>query len=87
MSVPVADRLLWNMSEASDIAGGFATNYISALEAKGEFPPRVRLPAMRNEGEGRKRMFVAAEVRAWANGEDWKAMVTARNGWGARIGA
>lgn len=85
--VAVPDRLQWTLEQTAAMVGR-STPYVRALEAKGEFPPRLELPAMRGgDGDRCTSAFVAAEVRAWAAGLDWRRMVDARNGWRHRRGA
>ena len=74
--VPIPDRLRWCLADVCDLVS-MTENYVRELERKGEFPPRV---AVRSgpEDDGGKDQFVAAEVRAWADCQDWRGMVAAR---------
>lgn len=76
-TVPVADKLRWSLSEAAAMSS-ICPNTLRALLGRGEYPPRVRI-ATGDEDDG-KLQFVASEVRAWADGRDWRAMVAARLG-------
>lgn len=73
--VSVPEKLRWSIGEAAALCD-LSTNYVRELEAKDEFPPRVRVSASADEGG--KLQFIAAEVRAWAEGRDWRSMVAAR---------
>lgn len=76
-SVPVADRLRWSIGEAASMVGR-AESSVRKLERLGLFPPRV--PATPGTDNPDKPQFVAAEVRAWSEGRDWRAMVASRTG-------
>lgn len=76
--VPVADKLRWSLSEAAALCG-LSENYVRELIGKGEFPPRVHVRAS-DDDDGGKLQFCASEVRAWADGRDWRSMVAARQG-------
>ena len=67
--VPVRDRLRWSLSAAAEMVD-LAPNTIRDLERRGEFPPRVAVKG--------KEQFIAAEVSAWAAGQDWRKLVAAR---------
>lgn len=69
-------KLRLSLAEAAHVLG-LSSNTITALEARGDFPRRVRVPAVAG-GEGRKLQFIAREVEAFANGLDWRAMVAER---------
>lgn len=75
-AVPVADRLRWTLGEAAAMTG-VGENTLRDLEQKRKFPPRVSVAGTT------KWLFVASEVRAWADNRDWQAMVEARCGWEA----
>ena len=77
--VALSDKLRWSMLEAAAMVSKSDT-YVRELERRGQFPPRVTVPAMRGSGPGTESEFIAAEVRAWADGRDWEAMVVARLG-------
>jgi len=86
--VPIEKRLCWTIAETcAVIGGGTSENYVAALEARQEFPPRYRLPSMKPGDAGRKCVFVAREVRAWIEGRDWRAMVDERLGQEQKRGA
>lgn len=53
---------------------GIGRTVLHELLRKGEFPPRVHTGS---ELAG-KEQFIAREVRAWAEGGDWRAMVAER---------
>lgn len=73
--VPVSEKWRLTLSEAAALCG-IGREMLYVLLRKGEFPPRVRA----GDDNGGKDQFVAAEVRAWADGRDWRAMVAARTG-------
>lgn len=56
---------------------GLSRNYLLELSQKGQFPPRVRVRTS-DEDQGGRWQFIAFEVRAWADGEDWRAIVSRR---------
>lgn len=75
--VPVADKLRWTVAEASAICG-IGRSYLYELLKVDGFPPRAHV----NKGEddeGGKLQFIASEVRAWADGRDWRALVALRH--------
>jgi len=71
--VSVAEKWRLTLDEAAALVG-VSDSYLRELVRKGEFPPRVHVGS---EHEG-KNQFIAAEVRAWAEGRNWRAMVMAR---------
>lgn len=73
--VSVAEKWRLTLDEAAALCG-ISDSYLRTLLAKGEFPSRVHV----GREEGGKNQFIASEVRAWAEGRDWRAMVTARLG-------
>ncbi len=74
--VSAAEKWRLTVEEAADLCG-LSENSVRDLESRGEFPPRTCVK-LSGSGDGGKRQFIAAEVRAWANGEDWRAMVARR---------
>lgn len=75
--VSVAEKLRLSLAEACALCG-LSPNYLRELERRDQFPPRV---VVRSHGDddGGKTQFVASEVRAWADGRDWRALVAARS--------
>ncbi len=71
--VPVTDKGRWTLTEAAAYCN-VSPNCASDMEKRGEFPPRVAVPY----GKGSKGLFVAREVRAWADGLDWRSLVNER---------
>lgn len=71
LKVPVHDRLRWSLAIAAAVVD-LCPNTVRDLIRRGEFPPRIAV-------EGKKQ-FVPAEVRAWADGKDWRGLVAARQG-------
>jgi len=55
-----------------------SSNTLAALEARGDFPPRIALPSVNGAGSGRKRQFITREVELWANGGNWRKLVATR---------
>lgn len=74
--VPVPDKLRWSVREVCEMCG-LSRNFLVELERKGEFPPHIWVRTG-PEHSGGKFQYVAAEVRVWSAGGDWKAMVEAR---------
>lgn len=74
--VPIQDRLRWSIGEAAAMVSR-AESVIRDLERKGLFPPRVRVVLGTDVRD--QPQFIAAEVRAWAEGRDWRSMVSARS--------
>lgn len=75
--VSVAEKWRLTLEEAAQLCG-LSANSVRDLEARREFPPRTRVKLHGPGEESGKLQFVAAEVRAWANGEDWRALVEKR---------
>lgn len=73
--VSVAEKLRLTLDETAALVG-LSDTYLRAMERKGDFPPRVHV----GDELGGKNQFVGAEVRAWAEGRDWRCMVAARTG-------
>lgn len=71
--VSVAEKLRLTLQECSALVN-LSDTYLRAMERRGDFPPRLHV----GTELGGKWQFVAAEVRAWAEGRDWRAMVAAR---------
>jgi len=67
--VPVVDRLRWSLAHVAELVD-LSENKIRELERRGEFPPRVAVDG--------KDQFIPGEVRAWAEGRDWRALVAER---------
>lgn len=77
-AITVADKLRWSVTEAAAMCS-ISRDFLYELLAAGEFPPRAH--AHRGEHDaGGKQQFIASEVRAWADGRDWRALVAARQG-------
>ena len=74
VGVPVESKLRWSLLEAAAMVN-LSEGVVRDLEDRGEFPRRVVVP---NRDDGGKMQFIAAEVRAWGDGRDWRAMVAAR---------
>jgi hypothetical protein len=68
-SIPAVDRLRWSLALVADLVD-LSANKIRELIRKDEFPPRVAVHG--------KEQFVPDEVRAWAAGRDWRAIVAER---------
>jgi len=74
--VAVVDKLRWSATEAAAMCG-ISRDFLYELLKADEFPPRAH--AHRGEDDaGGKLQFIASEVRAWADGRDWRALVAAR---------
>lgn len=70
---PTTTVTKWRLSLAEACAlCDLSPNYVRGLIAINEFPPRVIA--------GNKPQFIATEVRAWAEGRDWRAIVAERAG-------
>jgi hypothetical protein len=69
--VPIlpGERLRWSLTLTAELVD-LSPNKVRELIRKGEFPPRVAVDG--------KEQFVPDEVRAWAAGRDWRALVAAR---------
>jgi hypothetical protein len=68
-AVSVAERLRWTLTIVAAMVD-LCPNKVRALERRGEFPPRVAVDG--------KEQFIPDEVRAWAAGRDWRALVAER---------
>jgi hypothetical protein len=75
VTVSVVEKWLLTLDEAAAVCN-MSDTFVRDLLRKGEFPTRRHIDA----GAGGKHLFVAAEVRAFAEGRDWRAMVAAREG-------
>jgi predicted DNA-binding transcriptional regulator AlpA len=71
--VSVVEKWLLTLDEAAAVCN-LSDTYVRDLLRKGEFPKRRHV----GDADGGKNLFVAAEVRAFAEGRDWRAMVAAR---------
>lgn len=71
--VAVSEKWRLSLSEACALCG-IGETFLRQLLARGDFPPRVR----EGEATGGKEQFIAREVRAWAEKEDWQALVKRR---------
>lgn len=71
--VGVHEKWRLSLNEACALCG-IGETFLRQLLARGDFPPRVR----EGEASGGKEQFIAREVRAWADGEDWRALVKRR---------
>lgn len=75
--LPATTKLRMTQTEAAQLLG-VSRNHVTKMERLGEFPPRVLLPGCSESKP--KRQFIAAEVIAFGNGDDWQAMVAKRLG-------
>lgn len=64
-----SDLLRWSLCLTAELVD-LSPNKVRELIVRGEFPPRVAVDG--------KEQFVPAEVRAWAAGDDWRALVACR---------
>lgn len=71
--VTIAEKWRLTLTEAAALCG-IGRLMLYDLLRKGEFPPRVHA----GDDISGKDQFIASEVRAWADGRDWRAMVAAR---------
>lgn len=79
LKVPVAEKWRLSLQEAAALCG-VSENYVRDEEQLGRFPPRV--PA-RDGGAADgtcKLLYVAREVKAFADGLNWRALVAERTG-------
>ena len=67
--ITASERLRWSLTIVSELVD-LSPNKIRELERKNQFPPRVAVDG--------KEQFVPDEVRAWAAGRDWRALVAER---------
>ena len=81
-------KFRFSLAEAAHVTG-LSPNTVREFEARGDFPPRITVPSTRGDGEGRKTQFIAREVEAYANCQDWAAIVAERLGrdWRAQVKA
>jgi hypothetical protein len=73
--ISAGELLRWSLTLTAQLVD-VSPNTIRDLIRKDEFPPRVHVPG--KDGRNGKEQFVPDEVRAWAAGRDWRALVAER---------